>query len=676
MSISSNLTKLTTDITNAYTSIENKGGTTPANKNTNNLPTAIDSIEVIEQATAEGESLNLVNTKAMPYNDYVVKGKSEQETRSGKNLLNNTATSQTISGVTFTVNEDGSVTCNGTATNNIFFSLTENNSIESIILNGCPAGGSGNSYLIRAIDTNGRVLKTDFGEGTEVFNLINARIQIRIAKDYICNNLTFYPMIRLATIEDDTYEPFGASPSPEYPSEIHSVADDVNLWNGDATNLNNVTYSNGVVTQIQADTATNIIWKVNFYNNSTYVKQILTTKNDTGIITFKINKDNTFNSITFGLDGASRDTTMRISLANLEDNKTYTLSFNVTNVTQGSISWQDIKIQEGTTATPYSPYNQGTVTIKQRGKNKFDYKQITPNASRTIENGGFVINNTDFQHGSSVGILKNLCPDLKVGDKFKFNWDTNATRNNTDVTYIYLSSYADTVRKDITYTCTQEMLDSETYFYGQQGEYYKDIIFYLDGQTSNYEPYQTPHDYTIQTQPLRSLPNGVKDTIEADGIHRRAGRIVLDGGSSETYGVAGEGDKTNGFSMYSTFAITNIKNSAYKSLLCNYFKFIDRNYVTSSTLNFITGGAGTSIVLNIDKTLLGEASVTGFKNWLSIHNIEVLYELAEEVIEPLTQNQATTMLDIIKTGSYEGTTNIYTDEDVKPTIVAGYYKKG
>lgn len=126
-----------------------------------------------------------------------------------KNLLNNTATSQTVSGVTFTVNEDGSVTCNGTATNNIFFSLTGNNSIENIILNGCPAGGSGNSYLLRAIDTNGRVLKTDSGEGTEVFNLINAKIQIRIAKDYICNNLTFYPMIRLATVEDDTYEPYG-----------------------------------------------------------------------------------------------------------------------------------------------------------------------------------------------------------------------------------------------------------------------------------------------------------------------------------------------------------------------------------------------------------------------------------------------------------------------------------
>lgn len=126
----------------------------------------------------------------------------------GKNLLQMNATTQTVNGVTFTINNNGTVTCNGTATDNIFFPLTGNNSIENIIINGCPAGGGGDSYLVRAIDTNGRVLKTDVGEGTEVFNLINARIQIRIAKYYICNNLTFYPMIRLATIEDDAYEPY------------------------------------------------------------------------------------------------------------------------------------------------------------------------------------------------------------------------------------------------------------------------------------------------------------------------------------------------------------------------------------------------------------------------------------------------------------------------------------
>ena len=44
MSIATNLQKLETDITNAYSMINTKGGTIPSNKNTNNLATAINSI--------------------------------------------------------------------------------------------------------------------------------------------------------------------------------------------------------------------------------------------------------------------------------------------------------------------------------------------------------------------------------------------------------------------------------------------------------------------------------------------------------------------------------------------------------------------------------------------------------------------------------------------------------
>ena len=44
MSITSELTKLETDITNAYDAVQIKGGTIPTDKNTNNLSTAINSI--------------------------------------------------------------------------------------------------------------------------------------------------------------------------------------------------------------------------------------------------------------------------------------------------------------------------------------------------------------------------------------------------------------------------------------------------------------------------------------------------------------------------------------------------------------------------------------------------------------------------------------------------------
>lgn len=199
-----------------------------------------------------------------------------------------------------------------------------------------------------------------------------------------------------------------------------------------------------------------------------------------------------------------------------------------------------------------------------------------------------------------------------------------------------------------------------------------------NGTQTSYEPYQA-NDFIFQTEPLRSLPNGVKDTIEADGIHRRVGRVVLDGTESGWY----KQDNTSYSEDYLRFTIgiTDKKNasnpnSKKDNILSNNFtnKILDNN--STRKTNSITGQFSTNLInIFVAQNIINGSRVDDFKTWLSTHNTEVLYELEEETIEPFTQNQATTMLDIIKTGSYEGTTNIYTDEDVKPTIKVDYYKK-
>lgn len=63
----------------------------------------------------EGNSItvnNINKSKAKIKN----RGGSKQATRSGKNKLKITATTQTINGVEFTVNQDGTIIVNGTAT--------------------------------------------------------------------------------------------------------------------------------------------------------------------------------------------------------------------------------------------------------------------------------------------------------------------------------------------------------------------------------------------------------------------------------------------------------------------------------------------------------------------------------------------------------------------------------
>lgn len=129
-----------------------------------------------------------------------------------KNILLNTATTQTKNGITFTVNDDGSVTCNGTASENAVIYISQHPTLAegNYILSGCPSGGASSTYEIIARRSDSTNIR-DNGDGAE-FTLSSSFtiswIQIVIRSGTTVSDLTFYPMIRLASIEDDTYEPY------------------------------------------------------------------------------------------------------------------------------------------------------------------------------------------------------------------------------------------------------------------------------------------------------------------------------------------------------------------------------------------------------------------------------------------------------------------------------------
>lgn len=179
-------------------------------------------------------------------------GISKQETRSGKNLLENEITYASSSGVSYVKNNDGSVVVNGTA-----------NPRSSIILNtmsvlrlkantqyrltGCPANGSNSTYMIATnvagVNTHydtGNGVNFSFEEDTEVY------IEIKIAAGTTISNLIFYPMVRLANNGDDTYEQYGAMPSPRFISDIENVSGDIDITtsNKNLFNFNNLENTN------------------------------------------------------------------------------------------------------------------------------------------------------------------------------------------------------------------------------------------------------------------------------------------------------------------------------------------------------------------------------------------------------------------------------------------------
>ena len=136
----------------------------------------------------------------------------------GKNLLKNIATSQTINGVTFTVNSDKSITANGTATTNTILVISEfmpDLPDGDLIFSGCPSGGSLSTYYMQ-YSNYVNYAYTDMGEGVHI-NKFDYRkytttiCLIKIFSGVTVNNIIFKPMIRLASIDDATYEPHQAT---------------------------------------------------------------------------------------------------------------------------------------------------------------------------------------------------------------------------------------------------------------------------------------------------------------------------------------------------------------------------------------------------------------------------------------------------------------------------------
>lgn len=143
-----------------------------------------------------------------------------------KNLLKNNAVTQTISGVTFTINDDKSITVNGTATAQISFRISNKVGlgIGNYILTGCPSGGSNNTFYLTAYASSAWLSAPDFGSGCKIENKTVTHVVISIASGYTANNLKFYPMLRYADIIDNTYEPY----QPSLQEQINQLSDTSN----------------------------------------------------------------------------------------------------------------------------------------------------------------------------------------------------------------------------------------------------------------------------------------------------------------------------------------------------------------------------------------------------------------------------------------------------------------
>lgn len=133
----------------------------------------------------------------------------------GKNLLIARTPNKSASGVTFTVNTDNSVTIDGVSTNATFFNIDMESPITYQGVNLIASLGGSNNAVYMTIgyfDKDGGFVDTFVTVGNDEKEFVypqeavTSRVYIFINNATTFDNVTVYPMIRIASVDDDKYE--------------------------------------------------------------------------------------------------------------------------------------------------------------------------------------------------------------------------------------------------------------------------------------------------------------------------------------------------------------------------------------------------------------------------------------------------------------------------------------
>lgn len=307
-------------------------------------------------------------------------------------------------------------------------------------------------------------------------------------------------------------------------------------------------------------------------------------------------------------------------------------------------------------------YNEDTqkydIDFMTSGKNLFDYTKSTESCYLNAD--GTLATTASYKTSDFIPVIggKTYCISKRGTVRSKFYNSSKEVLNDNWAT----STDAAT---------TIIIPDEVSYFrfsYCINGDYKVDeatLQLELGSVETSYEPFTGFETTTVElNQPLRELPNGVKDTIENGVVPRRVGEITYDGSSDENWDLNGlYGEK---YVRFSTSA-PNITTSPYKvgNVICDKFPY--RPYEDSSVSpdsEYIIAGSGYMYVL-IEKSRLSESTAQGFKTWLQFNPITVWYQLATPITEQIT---------LPTLPSWYPYTNAWVGTELQPSFVEWHIK--
>lgn len=207
----------------------------------------------------------------------------------GKNLIpfdnksyyHHAANSQfTFNGITYNVNDDGSIHVKGTATNASFFAIYNNvcvAGVHTVTLSGCPEGASLDTYYLQMINESGELFH-DYGNGITVenTNISSCCINIRVANGATVD-AKFYPMLEFGDTASEFVSPVGScfaiADENGIVNGLVSVAKEMNIFTETGASVE-CTYNQDTNT-VQSDMNENDESNPAFIKNRTHWKEVI-----------------------------------------------------------------------------------------------------------------------------------------------------------------------------------------------------------------------------------------------------------------------------------------------------------------------------------------------------------------------------------------------------------------
>ena len=515
-------------------------------------------------------------------------------------------------------------------------------------------------------------------------------------------NIEIYDSMTIYSNDSDEVSPYlklyynyiPAMPSPEAPSEIKSVGDDINLYNPEEMPLQNGLMVDS--SKIGTNASGNYVI-LSIVGGNTYT----VSRKNTGVLYVATTEEYPADNVVTIDTRQGSNATNKVTI-NTSKNANYLFVVLLTNNNPSDEDKENaiekLKIQEGAKATAYSEYGKGTVEIVKQCKNLFDIndKQNFSNEV-TVDEDNWITINYDNTSGSgakwmyySTNVSKQLKPSTEYLIVFEIKKSTiegaegkggsglvvtdGGSNLKCQFEYKYYYTFDDLASGDVKLIVqrTRENMDGCTIMLGGYCAYDVGVKGSITFRISVLEDITiTENNFTyggqkviVQTKPLRSLPNGIYDVKDKEKTIRKVVERIV----SEKDNITLDG-----------YSINNVNNLRFN--LPDYPDLkpvqgsITGAHIMSNLFRCISDWTkdleqvaqlGKHIVVGINRSKLETQDVNGFKKWLKQQEengtpFTLYYEMTEPVIE---EN------DEIEKSCYEEVTKMRTNNDGDTTFSA------